>query len=90
MLLLHPERELGALCHWLGVAVSVNDLQDMQHPERGRFAFMGPPAAPWGADAGFLTSPTLRRPNLPRLSDLQVGLRVRDAVVDVAAELGYQ
>ncbi len=60
-LLSRPEATLGELCEWLGWPAEPDQLAAMQQPEHSLFAALGPDAALYGADEGFLTDPGFAR-----------------------------
>ena len=69
-LLTRPEAALVGLCEWLGWPAEPDAVQAMQQPERSPFAAMGPDAALYGADEGFLIDPGFtRRLRLPERLD---------------------
>lgn len=60
-LLRQPEATLGELCEWLGWPAESDQLAAMQQPEHSPFAALGPDAALYGADEGFLADPGFAR-----------------------------
>jgi len=59
-MLLEPDTTLRTVAQWLGVRSDERAIDDMKHPERSPFAFLGPPRARYGNDGIFLEHPTLR------------------------------
>lgn len=94
-LLTRPEPALTGLCEWLGWTVSPDDITAMQQPERSAFASLGPDAAMYGADEGFLADPGFaRRLRLPErlegpLEWREDGQGFAAEVLAVACRYGY-
>lgn len=59
-LLRHPDDELRRITAWLGIRTDAEAIEEMKHPERWPYAFVGPPSAPSGSSLGFLEQPALR------------------------------
>jgi len=90
-----PDQSLSRIADWLGLRSDAEALDRMKHPERSRYASIGPSTAPYGNSRSFLEDPTLRpgtlRPYtldgpLPWRSD-NCGLQPR--VKQLAVEFGY-
>jgi Sulfotransferase family len=58
--LAEPDRILPDIAAWLGVRTDASAVEDMKHPERSPYAFLGPPGARFGNDKLFLQDPVLR------------------------------
>ena len=85
-LLTRPESTLTELCDWLGWGAQPQELEAMQQPERSPFASLGPDAAMYGADEGFLADPGFaRRLRLPEV--LEGPLEWREDGQGFAAEV---
>lgn len=56
-----PEITLGRVARWLGMRDDDHAIEEMLHPHRSPFAFIGPSNAMFGADPGFLRDPCFRR-----------------------------
>jgi hypothetical protein len=59
-LLLRPKDLLPEIAAWLAVRTDPYAIEQMLHPERSPYAFLGPPGARFGNDRWFLESPALR------------------------------
>jgi hypothetical protein len=59
-LLGQPDRVLEHIVAWLGIRADGEAIDEMKHPERSPYAFLGPPGARYGNDAFFLQDPVLR------------------------------
>jgi hypothetical protein len=59
-LLSQPDVLLPQIASWLGLETSVEQVENMKHPERSPYAHLGPPGARYGNDVFFLRSPALR------------------------------
>jgi hypothetical protein len=60
-LLNDPNAGLSAIAGWLGLREDAAAIEEMKHPERSRFATLGPPTARFGNDPHFLEDPRLHR-----------------------------
>jgi len=95
-LLTRPDATLGDLCEWLGWPAYPDELQAMQQPERSPFALLGPDAALYGADEGFLADPAFaRRLRLPEQLDGPLEWRAdgqgfAPEVLAIASRYGYR
>jgi hypothetical protein len=58
--LLRPDGTLRRIAAWLGLRTDDDAIEQMKHPERSPFAFLGPPRARYGNDGIFLENPVLR------------------------------
>lgn len=94
-LLSAPDRVLQHIAQWIGVRGDPGAIDEMKHPERSPFAFLGPPGARYGNDAFFLRDPVLRS---GRERDHSLGGPLswraddegfRPEVRDLAKEFGY-
>jgi hypothetical protein len=94
-LLGHPDKHLYEISEWLGLRSDPQAVEEMKHPERSPFAFIGPPTAPGGGDGKFFKNPVLRQPGphthrlnepLPWRKD---GKGLRDEVRELAHAFGY-
>jgi len=59
-LIAHPDRTLGDLVRHFGLRSDTRAIEEMKHPERSPFAFIGPKNASFGADPKFLRQSKLR------------------------------
>ncbi len=66
-LVTEPATTARRIAEWLGIRADDRAIEEMLHPERSPFAFIGPPNAMFGADPTFLREPWLRNgaPDLP-------------------------
>ena len=94
-LLSAPDQVLAEIARWLGVRSDFAAIEEMKHPERSPFAFVGPPGARSGNDPSFLRDPVLR-PASGRKHSLDGPLSWRDdgegflpEVRELAMEFGY-
>jgi hypothetical protein len=67
-LLANPDEELSAIVNWLGLSDAPESIEEMKHPERGPFSFVGPPSARFGTSRYFLQQPELRTDRAAPLS----------------------
>jgi len=94
-LLNNKERQLRAICAWLGVDEGDTALEAMLHPELSPFACLGPLGAHLGNDINFLRSPALRPglvscpPLAGPLSWRKDGQEFRPEVLAMAQRMGY-
>jgi Sulfotransferase family len=58
--LLTPDAVLPTIADWLGIRTDERAIDEMKHPERSPFAFLGPARARYGNDGIFLEDPALR------------------------------
>ncbi|MGH8905170.1 MAG: sulfotransferase family protein [Egibacteraceae bacterium] len=94
-LLADSGQHLRQIARWLGVRDDDDAIEEMRHPERSPFAFIGPPNAPFGNDLLFLENPALRvGETRRRRNHAETGidgqLRLPEEVCRLAEELGYQ
>ena len=94
-MLLEPDTTLRTVAQWLGVRSDERAIDDMKHPERSPFAFLGPPRARYGNDGIFLEHPALR-PSRGQAGGLAGSVSWRPKrqgflphVKSLAGELGY-
>jgi hypothetical protein len=93
-LLAEPDRILLDIADWLGLRTDASALEEMKHPERSPYAFLGPPGARFGNDKLFLQDPVLR-PGRVRIHRLEGSLSWRrdrgfsPEVKALAREFGY-
>ena len=59
-LLLNPDEGFRRIAAWMGLRTDIEAIEEMKHPERSPYAFLGPPGARYGSDAFFLAAPALR------------------------------
>jgi hypothetical protein len=59
-LLAYPDKNLRAITKWLGLRSDDAVIEEMKHPERGPYSFVGPPNARLGTSRYFLENPALR------------------------------
>jgi hypothetical protein len=59
-LLADPDAILPGIVGWLGLRTDAEAIEEMKHPERSPYAFLGPPGARYGGDKFFLQNPKLR------------------------------
>jgi hypothetical protein len=59
-LLAEPDDALPKIASWLGLRTDFSAIEEMKHPERSPYAFLGPPGARYGNDGHFLKSPSLK------------------------------
>ena len=94
-LLAEPDRVLREIVNWLGLRNDVSAIEEMKHPERSPYAFLGPPGARYGNDEFFLRDPSLRLGRAKALHlDGPLGWRndgqgFSDEVKGLAQEFGY-
>jgi hypothetical protein len=95
-LLANPEAVLPGIARWVGVRDDADAIDEMKHPERSPYAFLGPPGARYGNDAFFLRDPALR---VQRASEKSLDEPVswlpdrqglREEVKVLARDMGYQ
>lgn len=67
-LLAEPDANLRAITEWLGVRSDQEAVDQMKHPERGPYSFIGPPNAKFGTSRYFLENPVLRQGKAAQLS----------------------
>lgn len=88
-----PAGSLPPVCRWLGIDAGPKAIEAMSHPEDSTYAVLGPESAAGGWDAGFLSSPGLKRVEEPDSLDLPGGW-CADPWLDLASRelarrLGY-
>jgi len=93
-LLLSPDTTLRRVADWLGVRTDEEAIDQMKHPERSPFAFLGPPRARYGNDGNFLEDPALR-PERARVNGRKdfrsvEGEVFSPGVKELAEEFGYR
>jgi hypothetical protein len=59
-LLADPDEGLRTIVSWLGLRGDDDVIEEMKHPERGPYSFIGPPRARFGTSRYFLQQPALR------------------------------
>ena len=59
-LLADPDSGLRTIASWLGLSCDDGVVEEMKHPERGPYSFVGPPSARFGTSRYFLQQPALR------------------------------
>ena len=59
-LLTEPDTFLTEIAAWMGLRTDAEAIEEMKHPERSPYAFLGPRGARYGNDAFFLQNPVLR------------------------------
>ena len=94
-LLAEPDEALHGIAAWMGLRTDAEAIEEMKHPERSPYAFLGPPGARYGNDAFFLRDPALR-PSRSLLQHLEGPLSWRTdgrgfspEVKRLAQEFGY-
>ncbi len=94
-LLTDPDQRLRQIADWIGLRTDPEALEQMKHPERSPYAFIGPPNARYGNSRTFLENPTLR-PDLAKPYSLDGPLPWREdgqgflpEVRRLASEFGY-
>jgi hypothetical protein len=95
-LLTEPDQTLHRIAEWLGLRCDAEAIDEMKHPERSDYAFIGPTNAPYGNSRTFLEDPTLR-PELIAPQSLEEPLPWREdrqgffwAVKHLASQFGYR
>ena len=95
-LLAEPDEVLCRIATWMGVRSDAPAIEEMKHPERSPYAFLGPPGARYGNDAFFLQDPAFR-PGRSGLHYLEGPLSWRNdgqgfspEVMRLAQEFGYE
>jgi len=89
------DKHLKEITSWLGIRSDSGAIEEMKHPERSPFAFVGPSNALGGGDGKFFRNPALRVPSAHphRLSDPLPWRRdatpLADDVKQLARKLGY-
>jgi hypothetical protein len=61
-----PDKHLPRVAAWLGLRTDAEAIEAMKHPERSRYAGVGPTSARLGYDPKFLRDPELRPCELPK------------------------
>jgi hypothetical protein len=88
-----PARALPPVCRWLAIDAGPKAIEAMSHPEDSPYAVLGPESAAGGWDAGFLSSPSLKRVEEPDSLDLPDGWCLDPwlglASRELATRLGY-
>ncbi len=91
-----PVNTLGSIARWAGLACDDDAIDEMLHPERSPFAYVGPFGAHLGNDINFLRSPAYRPgevrdpPLRGPLSWRTDGKGFRADVIELAEALGYR
>jgi sulfotransferase family protein len=95
-LLAEPDEVLSRIATWMGLRSDAAAIEEMKHPERSPYAFLGPPGARYGNDAFFLQDPAFR-PRRSALHYLEGPLSWRNdgqgfspEVMRLAQEFGYE
>lgn len=94
-LLAEPDRVLREIVNWIGLRNDASAIEDMKHPERSPYAFLGPPGARYGNDEFFLRDPSFRPGRVgPLRLEGPLGWRndgkgFSDEVKRLAQEFGY-
>lgn len=95
-LLLRPDVTLRRVADWLDLRIDEEAIDQMKHPERSPFAFLGPPQARYGNDGNFLEDPAFR-PKGGHVNGLEGSLSWRRKgegflphVKELAGEFGYR
>ncbi|MHA6326658.1 sulfotransferase family protein [Roseivivax sp. CAU 1753] len=98
MLLSDPEKYLGQICDWLGIAADAKAIEEMMHPENSPFACIGPPSARYGNDPNFLKNPVLDMSRLQNIQEPDVempapwrddGSTLSPETIKLARQFGY-
>lgn len=55
-----PDEGLRQIAAWMELRTDAKAIEEMKHPERSPYAFLGPPGGRYGNDAFFLAHPALR------------------------------
>ena len=94
--LAQPDEALRGIAIWMGLRTDAEAIEEMKHPERSPYAFLGPPGARYGNDAFFLQDPAFR-PGQSVAHDLEGPLSWRTdgqgfspEVKRLAKEFGYK
>lgn len=94
-LLADPDAVLPGIASWLGLRADAQAIEEMKHPERSPYAFLGPPGARYGGDKFFLQNPALRATRTQTqslegpLSWRTDGQRFYPEIQQLAREFGY-
>lgn len=95
-LLTDPDRGLREIAGWMGLRTDDEAIEEMKHPERSPYAFVGPPGAQWGYSDSFLKNPGLRSNRAKpqslegALSWLDDGQGFLPKVKELARQFGYR
>ncbi len=95
-LLSNPNEGLRRIADWLKLRTDDEAIDEMKHPERSPYAFIGPPGARYGNSSRFLENPVLR-PDRAKQQNLDGPLSWREdgseflpKVKELARQFGYE